>query len=456
MSISHPFFDDPRVTAARELLIAALSDHAQSITSIRSADPSKSAVSQSVIASFEAARGGALYYPYISTGIGNGAWVELIDGSVKLDFINGIGAHFGHSLPGLMSATLTGCLSDTVMQGNLQQSSDSVTLIQLLTEVSGMDHAFLTTSGAMAVENALKLSFQAKAPRRRILAFEGCFAGRTLALASVTDKAAYRDGLPGVLAVDYVPFYSECDPSGSTQRAVSTLKGVLHRYPNDHAAMILELVQGEGGYYTAPREFFIAVLSVLKEANVTVIVDEIQTFGRLSRLFAFQHFKLDDYVDIVTIGKITQVCATLFRSQFVPRPGLVSQTFTGASTAIVAGDYIIRSLINGDQFGENGLNMRLGTHFSDRMSALSARYPDRVSGGFGIGMMMAFTPFGGDATAVKSLSMDLFDLGLMGFTAGSSPMRMRFLPPLGATTLPILDTALDCIESVITRKGHEI
>jgi 4-aminobutyrate aminotransferase-like enzyme len=164
---------------------------------------------------------------------------------------------------------------------------------------------------------------------------------------------------------------------------------------------------------------------------------------------------LEDYVDIVTVGKMTQVCATLFKSSFKPRVGLISQTFTGASTAIAAGDYIVRQLVSGSYFGYTGANMTLGHYFQAKLSALSSRYPDRVSGPFGIGMMVAFTPYGGDGAKVKQFSLDLFEAGVIGFTAGSAPMRMRFLPPLGAVSVSDIDRVMDIVEKVISRGGDD-
>ena len=85
-------------------------------------------------------------------------------------------------------------------------------------------------------------------------------------------------------------------------------------------------------------------MEILKQNNIAIHVDEIQTFGRTEELFAFQYFGLDDFVDVVTIGKLSQVCATLFKDDFNPRPGLVSQTFTGATAAFFAAKVIIREL----------------------------------------------------------------------------------------------------------------
>ncbi|NBV43030.1 aminotransferase class III-fold pyridoxal phosphate-dependent enzyme, partial [bacterium] len=393
------FFDirqDPRIKQAKQLIFDAIHDRKSALDGVRPPDPNLAELAEADITRLGDLRGGALVYPYISSGIGNGALVRLSDGSVKYDFINGIGAHFGHSLDALTDAMIDAALSDTVMQGNLQQDMSALKMMELLTAQSGLPCCFLSTSGAMAAENALKLAFHRHSPRKRVLAFERCFMGRTLALASVTDKAAYRNGLPSTIQVDYVPFFDEKDPAGSTSRAVNALKSYLHRYPDDYAAMVFELVQGEGGYYTAPAEFFIALMDILKTEKIAVIIDEIQTFGRLSRLFAFQHFELDRYVDIVTVGKITQVCATLFRDDYKPKPGLISQTFTGATSSILAGIRIVETLVNGDYWGADGRNMKLHAYFVNELLRLNAEFQGRIEGPYGLGMMIGFTPVGGE------------------------------------------------------------
>ena len=108
----------------------------------------------------------------------------------------------------------------------------------------------------------------------------------------MTDKAAYRSGLPKVLDVDYLPFFDSAIPRKArpNRQKFST---TTSRYPKQHAAMCLELVQGEGGYYPGNTDFFRAIIDLLKENNIAVWCDEIQTFGRTSQPFAFQHYDLD-------------------------------------------------------------------------------------------------------------------------------------------------------------------
>ena len=195
---------DPRLEAARRLFLSALADHQQRLTGVRARrSRAKSWTTSSRIRQFSELRGGELYYPYLGSGIGRGALVELADGSVKYDMISGIGVHyFGHGHSAVVEASLDAALSDIVMQGNLQQDREALELTASCSwpgqvkRSADSAHCLLTTSGAMANENALKIAFQKKHPATRVLAFEHCFAGRTLALAQVTDKAAYRVGLP--------------------------------------------------------------------------------------------------------------------------------------------------------------------------------------------------------------------------------------------------------------------
>jgi len=177
-------------------MLEALADHQERITGVKPPDPALRTPYEQVLREFGRIRAGNLFYPYIGSGIGRGPLVELADGSVKYDFISGIGVHhWGHSHPVLVEAALDAALRDTVMQGNLQQNMESVELARTLLDAAtasgaGLKHCFFSTSGAMANENALKIIFNKRAPADRLLALDGCFAGRTLGLSQVTDRPA--------------------------------------------------------------------------------------------------------------------------------------------------------------------------------------------------------------------------------------------------------------------------
>lgn len=444
---------DKRVAQAKALLHEALKDHQQQITAVRPPlnDTLKKNYTE-MLDAFANYRGGKLWHPYIGSGIGNGALVELADGSVKYDFICGIGVHYwGHNHPDLLDSGIDAALSNTIMQGHLQQNADAVELSALLIKASGLAHCFLTTSGAMAIENALKIAFQKNYPANRILAFERCFAGRSLASSQITDKPIFREGLPLNLGVDYLPFFDPAHPQESTKRAVAMLKTYLKRYPKQHAAMCFELIQGEGGFHVGERDFFKALMEILKENHIAVFVDEVQTFARTTEMFAFKLFGLETYVDIATIGKASQACATLFTEEYKPRPGLLSQTFTASTSAIKASLVILNALLNGNYYGPSGKIAQLHQYFVQQLEGLNKRHPGLIEGPYGIGCMVAFTPYKGDTPKVTDFVHRLFDAGVICFIAGGDdrPSRVRFLLPVGVITFYDIDQAIKIIEKTL-------
>jgi acetylornithine aminotransferase len=454
-TVGDGFFTDPRLKEAKKLIQDTLKEHQSKITGVKGPTPELKESYDQLLKKMAEYRGGALFYNYLGTGIGNGPLVELADGSVKYDFITGIGVHYmGHSHPGVIDAQIDGAISNTVMNGHLQQNTNSASLVELFSKEAckygaEVKNVFLTTSGAMANENAFKIIFQKRYPAARFFAFEKCFSGRTLGMAWVTDKAAYRQGLPKTLDVDYIPFYCEADHQGSIDAAVKAMKKAIGRFPGQHAGFIMELIQGENGSWVGNTEYFEALIKVCRENNVSVLVDEVQSFARTHELFAFQHFKLDKHVDVVAVGKNSQVCATLFKDDHKPKPGLMSQTFTGSSSQISAAHYVISEIVKGGYLGKEGKIEKLHQHFKGHLEKLAAKYPDKVRGPFGIGAMVAFTVFDGDETKTKNFTIKLFENGVLSFMAGSSPTRVRFLMPIMAVETKHIDDVCAIIEKTL-------
>ena len=454
-TVADGFFADPRLKEAKKLIQDALKEHQTKITGVKPANPELKESYDQLLKKMAEFRGGALFYNYLGTGIGHGPLVELADGSVKYDFITGIGVHYmGHSHPGVIDAQINGAVSNTVMNGHLQQNVDSASLVELFSKQAckygaEVKNVFLTTSGAMANENAFKMIFQKRYPAARMFSFEKCFSGRTLGMAWVTDKAAYRQGLPKTIDVDYIPFYNAEDHKGSIEKAVYAMKKAITRFPGQHAGFIMELIQGENGSWVGHTEYFEALIKVCQENNISVLIDEVQTFARTKELFAFQYFKLDKLVDIVSVGKNSQVCATLFKDDHKPKPGLMSQTFTGSSSQIAASNYIINEMVNGGYLGENGKIEKLHNHFAGHLAAMAKKYPDKVSGPFGLGAMVAMTVFNGDEAKSKNFTMKLFENGVLSFMAGAAPTRVRFLMPIMATDTKHIDEVCAIIEKTL-------
>ena len=454
-TVGESYFNDPRIQEAKKLLADTLMDHSKNITEVKAGNPELKEEYTKMLESFSAQRGGKLFYDYIGSGIGNGSLVELADGSVKYDFITGIGVHyFGHSHQGVIKAQVDGAITNTTMSGNLQQNVDSPKLFNLILEQAnkygaGFDHLFMTSSGVMTAENSLKMVFQKRSPAHRVIAFEKCFMGRTLAVSQITDKAAYRKGLPQTLSVDYIPFYDANDHQGSIDKAVGLLRQYFNRYPGEYAAICMELIQGEGGYWVGNTEFFKAIIEECKKNSVSVIIDEVQTFMRTKEMFAFQYFGLDKDVDMVNIGKNSQVCATIYRNDHKPLPGLISQTFTSSGSAINAAYYIINEVANKNYLGEDGKIEKLHMKFANNLDKLAQKYPTLIEGPWGLGTMIGMTLFGGDLQKSKDFTFKLFDNGVLSFIAGAGPTRVRFLVPAGAATEDDIDKVCELIEKTL-------
>jgi len=438
---------DAVIQEAKQKILQTLSNYQEEITGIRPASEARKVSYNQIIEQFQSQRAGALIYPYVGTGFGKGPFVELEDGSVKYDFICGIGVYqFGHCNPMLVEASLDAALQDTLIQGNVQQNTNSLELTQLILEMANQDshvfdHCFLSSSGVMAGENALKITFQKKFPANRIFAFKRCFAGRTLAFSQINDKAVGRAGLPDCFPVDHLPFFDPEDPEGSTNSTLEAMQTLLEAYPGKYAAMMIELVQGEGGFYPGETEYFRKIMNLCRSNGIAVLVDEIQTFSRLSKPFAFQYYGLDDLVDVVWIGKASQVCATLFKREYAPKPGLLGQTYTAATTSIEGAIHILKALKSGGYFGEEGKIEQLGAYMREKLQAF-ANETGLIEGPYGIGSMICFTPLKGDNTKVGAFTKRLYENGVITLTAGSHPTKCRFLLPYPVINKDDIDAVL--------------
>lgn len=387
---------------------------------------------------FNQQRGRELYFPYIASGIGSGPYVELLDGSVKYDMITGIGINFfGHSHPELISEMICALPADT-MQGNLQPGIEARELLnELLSTVgpkSRIKNGWFTSCGTMANEIALKMIRQKKHPATKILAFKDCFLGRSTAMQEITDNPSYRVGQPTYGEVFHLSFYdSKLGLEKSIERTLSEMKEWVARYGPQLAAIEIELVQGEGGFNYAPREFYVRVFEEAKKANLAIWVDEVQTFGRTGEVFALQKLDLEEYPDIITVGKMLQACAVLSVAEMNPKPGLVAGTFSGSTVALRTGRKTLQMLKKNNLIGKEGKISQLAEVFRSDLSKLAeTTLRGKISDLRVFGGMIAFVPYEGKLDQIKKILLKLFDLGVVAFYCGHGPHLIRMLPPLGA------------------------
>jgi 4-aminobutyrate aminotransferase-like enzyme len=393
-------------------------------------------------------RGRPAFYAYLGSGIGRGARAMLADGRWVLDFVLGIGVHlFGHGNLDLIATALRAAASDLVMQGNLIFNREYNLLMKTLMAhaPAGMAYCWLSLSGADANENALKLVRQKRDGRPGIIAFRGCFHGRTSAMAEITDRPDYRVGQPRTFPVRYIPFYDRHNPYSSAT-ALSLLRHTIAEAGDQTAAMVVELVQGEAGFVTAPREFFVPLFEECRAAGIPIWIDEVQTFARVTELFATDLLDVAEYADVITIGKVFHGSAVLFRKEFAPDPRLISGTYSGATVPMAVSRRIIEKLTSENIVGPHGRESELERLTRDHLQRLSRSRPGAISEVDGIGAMIAFRVGDGSLNHTREFIQRCFDSGLVLYFGGHEPACVRLFLPAGILTEEELAAAFQIIE----------
>ena len=380
-------------------------------------------------------RGRPAFFPYLGSGIGRGARAMQADGRWVIDLALGIGVHlFGHGNPDLIATAIRAAASDVVMQGNLIYNREYVALMRTLIAhaPAGMTNCWLSLSGADANENALKLVRQRRGGRPGIIAFQHCFHGRTSAMAEITDRPDYRLGQPSPFPVHYVPFYDRQDLA-SIEKSLDGLRAIIRDHGDDISSFIVELVQGEGGFVTAPREFFVTLFDECRRAGIVVWIDEVQTFARTPELFATDWLRLAEYPDVITIGKVFQGSALLMREGFTPDPGLLSGTYAGATVAMAVAIRIFEKLTTEGFFGPEGRIQRLQSMARAYVERLAQSHPGRISHIDGAGLMIAFRLGDGSLRVTREFIDRCFSAGLALYYGGHAPACIRLFLPVVIT-----------------------
>lgn len=315
--------------------------------------------------------------------------------------------------------------------------------------------AFFTT-GVEAVENAVKIA-RAATGRPAIISFNGSFHGRTLMGMALTGKMVpYKAGFgpfPG--EVFHVPFPNALH-GVSVEESIGALRQLFKAdvEPMRVAAILVELVQGEGGFYVAPVEFVRALRTLCDEHGILLIIDEVQTgFGRTGKLFATEHY--DVVPDLMTIAKslgggvpISGVCG---RAEIMdaPQPGGIGGTYAGNPLAVAAALAVL------DIIEEEGLVARanmLGKRIKGMLENLRDAVP-QIAEVRGPGAMVAIEfcrPHSSspDAQFAKRVQKLALDRGLVLLLCGVYGNVIRFLLPL---TIPdgVLTEGLSVLESAL-------
>jgi len=383
-------------------------------------------------------------YPFvISHGRGTEAWD--VDGNRFLDFAAGIAVcATGHAHPRVVKAVQDAAakflhISSDYWHEEMTALAERLSAIVPLGE-PGM--CFFCQSGTESVEGALKLARYVTG-RQRIIAFLGSFHGRTMGSLSltsskVTQQTGFAPTMPGVTHVPYPYTYRPLFAGADQGRAVLDFIRMLFERnvpPQEVAAVVIEPLQGEGGYLVPPDGFLAGLRQLCDEHGILLVFDEVQSgIGRTGRMFASQHSGV--LPDIMTLAKglgSGMPIGAVVAKQSIMRKwkkGAHGNTFGGNPVCCAAANATI-DLVR-EQYVQNAA--KVGAHFMKRLDELRADYPcigDLRGQGLMIGMEL-IEPDGTPARAlVDRILHTAYRNGLLLLSCGVS--TLRFMPPLCVT-----------------------
>jgi 4-aminobutyrate aminotransferase/(S)-3-amino-2-methylpropionate transaminase len=413
-------------------------------------------------------RGVYTYHPVFPAS-GSGAQLVDVEGQRYLDFAGGIGTlNVGHTHPAVVAAIQEQAAHYAHTCAHVVTPPPYIQLARRLAEITPGAFAkktLLVNSGAEAVENAVKI-VRAATGRSAIIAFENSFHGRTQLALTLTGKLRpYRQSF-GPFALDVhtlsYPYCYQCahrreSGDGCCREWATTLeRAFLTRVaPEQVAAVLVEPVQGEGGFVVPPADFLPALRALCTRHGILLIADEVQTgFGRTGRMFACEHSGVEP--DLILLAKSLAggmpLAAVVGRAEIMdaPLPGGLGGTYGGNPVACAAALAVL------DIFEREGLVERaqaLGAMALERMRAWQLRFP-LVGDVRGLGAMVAMELVRDRASHVPaaseaaSLLVEARARGLLLLKAGLYDNVIRLLMPL-VTTDAEMGEGLDILEAAL-------
>lgn len=410
-------------------------------------------------------------YPLVAER-GEGAIVEDVDGNRFLDMNAGIAVvATGHCHPRVVAAIQEQAAKLIHMSGTDFYYENMVRLAEKLAELAPGTmprRVYFGNSGAEAVEAAMKMA-RYHTGRDRFIAFFGGFHGRTMGALSLTgSKVIQRKGFgPLVPGVSHVP-YAYCyrcaygkSPDTCAVECVKVLEDQLFKTvvpAEDVAAVVLEPVQGEGGYVVPPQKFFDELQAVARRHGILIIADEVQAgMGRTGKMWASEHFGL--VPDIMTVAKGIAsgmpLSATVARADVMNwTPGAHASTFGGNPVSVAAALATVELLEQ--ELLDNAANV--GARMMQRLRTWPSRY--RMVGDVrGLGLMLGIEIVKDRESREMApewrdrLEQMAFERGVLVLGAGKSSIRLS--PPL-IITAEQADAALDILEDCLDTLHREV
>ena len=392
---------------------------------------------------------------------GRGATLTDVDGNTFIDFTGGVGClNVGHSHPRVVEAAQEQLAKFSHTDFTIVPYEVYVTLAERLIAASPFRSpakAAFFNAGTEAVENAIKFA-RSSTGRPAVIGFEGGFHGRTLLSLSLTSKThPYKAGLgPFAPEVYRVPFPNEYrGPSAEEALAALERALVTQVAAETVAAIVIEPVQGEGGFVVAPGPFVEGVRRLCDEHGIVMVVDEVQTgFGRTGKLFAIEHYGIEPDLIIVakSIAAGLPLSGVIGKAEIMDAPGdsAIGGTYVGNPVAQAAALAVLEVI---EDEGLCDHAAQLGETIRARMESWQERWP-QIGDVRGLGAMLAIElvkdpgnkePDADAATAVVEAAAER---GLLLLKSGIYSNCIRVLAPLVLTDAE-LDEALAVWEEAL-------
>jgi 4-aminobutyrate aminotransferase len=404
-------------------------------------------------------------YPFVMER-GEGCYVWDVDGNRYLDMNAGIAVvSVGHSHPRMVQAIQEQATKFIHMAGTDFYNEQMIRLGEQLVDTMPKSHEwqlFLTNSGTEAVEAAVKLARYVTG-RQGVVAFFGSFHGRSYGSLSLTaSKAVQRRGyyplVPGTFHAFYANPYRP--PLGMARERVSEIcldyieETLFHTIaaPRDVAAIIVEPIQGEGGYIVPPQGFMAGLRRICDQYGILLICDEVQSgIGRTGKMWAFEHEGIvpDIIASAKGLGGGVPIGAMIARRELTSRwePGSHGSTYAGNALTCAAANEVL-ALVRGGLM-ENAT--RVGSYLMQGLEELQGRYP-QIGDVRGRGLMIGVEFVKNRETIeparalAHKLMEECFRRGLLVLTCGAS--TVRFCPPLVITEAQV-DEGLTIFEQAL-------
>ena len=380
---------------------------------------------------------------FVERALGSEIWD--VEGKRYIDFGTGIAVcSAGHSHPKIKAAVAEQLENFSHTCVMVTPYDSSVRLAEKLNELApgpSKKKSIFVTTGAEAVENTIKIA-RAYTGRRGVIAFNGGFHGRTMLAMGLTGKITPYKNLFGPFPAElyHAPFPIEYHGI-SVEESLKALDNLfkVDIAPSDVAAIIVEPIQGEGGFYPAPVEFMQALRKLCDEHGIVMVSDEIQTgFARTGKMFCTEYAGIEP--DLITVAKGMAngfpIAAVVGKAEIMdsPLPGGLGGTYAGSPIGCVAALAMIE-VIEEEKLIDSA--NRVAATFDSRLKSLQAEHPEVIGHlrtSYGAMMAMELVKNGDaeqpDAELTKQMLGKAYEKGLILLACGSRGNVIRFLPAL--------------------------